>query len=70
MKNGVNGISAKNFFTPKEAADYINVSLVTFYGYLRKAPARGGPPVRRFGRNCIRLPRDKFIKWANAGTGD
>lgn len=70
MKNGVNGANSKNFFTPKEAADYIGVSLLTFYQYARKPQSKGGPPVRRFGRNCIRLPKDKFIKWANAGTGD
>ena len=64
MKNGTNGASTKNFFTPKEAADFIGVSLTTFYKYLRKPPSKGGPPVRRFGRNFLRLPRDQFLKWA------
>ncbi|MFA5897706.1 MAG: helix-turn-helix domain-containing protein [Hyphomicrobium sp.] len=70
MKNGTNGGNSKNFFTPKEAADYIGVSTNTFYKWLRKPQTRGGPPVRKFGLNCYRLPKEKFIKWANAGTGD
>lgn len=64
MKQDANGASTKNFFTPKEAADFIGVSLTTFYKYLQKPPSKGGPPVRRFGRNFIRLPRKKFIIWS------
>ena len=69
MKNGTGAASTKNFFTPKEAANYLGVSMTTFYQYLKKPTAKGGPPVRRFGRNFIRLPKEHFIKWANAGTG-
>ena len=68
MQNGLNGNHSKNFLTPKEAADYVGVSLNTFYKWLRKSRKKGGPPVRRFGQNCYRLPRDKFIAWANDGT--
>lgn len=64
---GVNGAS-RNFFTIKEACDYIGVNRSTFYRFIRKK--KDGPPIRRFGPNCIRLPKEKFIKWANAGTGD
>ena len=70
MKNGTNGLHAKNFFTPKEAADYIGVSTNTFYKWLREPKKKDRPPCRKFGLNCYRLPRDKFIAWANAGLED
>ena len=70
MKNDANGARTKNFFTPKEAADYLGVSMTTFYQYLKKSPARGGPPVRRFGRNFVRLPREQFLEWAGVETKD
>lgn len=60
MKNGAN---SDTFYTPKEAAAKIRVSLLTFYKYLKKT--KGAPPFRRFGRNCIRLPKEKFDAWAN-----
>ena len=69
MQPDINGRN-KNFFTPKEAAAYIGVSLTTFYGWLKKPPKKGGPPVRRFGPMCLRLPREKFIEWANGSTED
>ena len=68
MKNGTTGVNSKNFFTPKEAANYVGVSTNTFYKWLRRK--RGGPPCRRFGQNCYRLPKEKFIAWANAGIED
>ena len=68
MKAGPNGTTTKNFFTPKEAANYIGVSLTTFYKYLRKPPSKGGPPCRKFGLNCYRIPVDQFIKWAGIET--
>ena len=64
MKNEEPSANTKNFFTPKEAAAFIGVSLTTFYKYMRKAPSKGGPPVKKFGRNFIRLPRKQFITWA------
>ena len=60
-----NGTDSDTFYTPKEAAAKIRVSLLTFYKYLKKPVSKGGPPVRRFGRNCIRLPKNKFDAWAN-----
>ena len=70
MQNGAKDPLDDSFYTPKEAAAYLRVSMLTFYKYLRKPRSKGGPPVRRFGRNCIRLPREQFIKWAKAGTED
>lgn len=55
-----------HFLTLKEAAAYVRIHPKSFALWLKK---KNGPPVRRFG-NRIRLPKDKFIKWANAGTGD
>ena len=69
MKNGSDKELDDNFYTPKEGAAYMRVSMLTFYKYLKKPRKKGGPPVRRFGRNCIRLPKEKFIAWANNGNG-
>jgi predicted DNA-binding transcriptional regulator AlpA len=67
MKNGsALPPSRKQFFTVKEVADYIGVSLKTAYDYAKIPMTKGGPPVRRFGKNCIRFPREKFIEWANS----
>ena len=65
MKNGSHEALDDTFLTPKEAAAYMRVSMLTFYRYLKKPRSKGGPPVRRFGRNCIRLPKAQFIEWAN-----
>lgn len=70
MKDEANGRRVTTFLTPKQAADYIGISVRTFYPWLSKPRSKGGPPVRRFGRNVIRLPREQFIRWANAGTED
>ncbi len=64
MKNGIDSAVSKNFLSPKEGADLIGVTVRTFYKYLQKPPAKGGPPVKRFGRNIIRLPRKQFLSWA------
>lgn len=62
-------MQSKDFFTPKEAAEYLGLSVRTFYAkYVRKSP-KGGPPIRRLGRNIIRIPKNKFVTWANDGTG-
>lgn len=58
-----NGRTSDNFWTPKEAAAYIKVNLRTFYKWLRNKKKK--VPCRRFGPNCIRIPKDKFIKWAD-----
>ncbi len=59
------GAISKVFFTSKEAAAYIGVTRKTFYRHLKKPPTKGGPPRRRFGKNCIRIPIELFVKWAN-----
>lgn len=64
MKNGTPSTNPKDFLTPKEAADKLRVSVRTFYTYMKKPVSKGGPPVRRFGRNLIRLPRAEFFRWA------
>lgn len=53
---------SSNFFTPKEAAAYVGINLRTFYKWLRIK--KKGVPCRRLGPNCIRIPKAKFIKWA------
>ena len=57
-----------NFLTPKEAAAYLSVNPRTFYNWLKIK--KKGIPCRRFGPNCIRIPRVKFLAWANGGTED
>ena len=64
MKNGNDSRSSKHFITIKEAAAYVGVNENTFYQWAQKPPSKGGPPVRRFGKNCLRLPRDQFLHWA------
>ena len=65
MKSSANEPLDDTFLTPKEAAAYLRVSMWTFYQYMKKPRSKGGPPVRRFGPNCIRLPKRQFIEWAN-----
>lgn len=57
------------FLTLKEAATLLRVSMTTIYEYTRKRSRKDGMPVQRFGRNCIRIPRDKFLKWAGLDEG-
>lgn len=65
MKNGSEKSLADAFLTPKEAATYLRVSMLTMYLYMKKPRSKGGPPVRKFGASCYRLPRQEFIEWAN-----
>lgn len=58
----------ENFITPKEASAYLSVNHRTFLNWLKNKKKK--IPHRRLGVTCIRIPRDKFIKWANAGTED
>ncbi len=57
-------VRSSPFFTPKEAAAYLGINLRTFYKWLGQK--KKGVPCRRLGPNCIRIPRAKFIKWAEA----
>ena len=61
---------SRNFIAPKEAAAYLGINIRTLYKFMRKPLAKGGLPHRKISTTCYRIPRDKFIKWANAGTGD
>jgi len=62
----------KRYWTVKDAARYLNISPVTFYGWLTdqgvKRPVKlfgSKPPHCRFGVNVIRIPIKEFIEWVN-----
>lgn len=61
MKNIGEG---KNFITVKDAARILGTSMTTMYDLAKRPVEKGGPPTRRFGRNIIRFPRNKFMAWA------
>ena len=65
MKNGEAKYLEAAFLTPKEAADYLRITPRTMYAYLKKPRAKGGPPVRKFGAACYRIPTKEFLVWAN-----
>jgi excisionase family DNA binding protein len=55
-----------NWFTTKEAANYIGVTPTTLYTYLKMR--KGRPPFFRLaGRSTgrLRFPKQAFIQWAN-----
>ena len=56
------------YWTAKEAASYLGVSLGTLYGYLKMRKNR--PPCFRLAgkqQGAWRFPREEFIRWANGG---
>jgi hypothetical protein len=63
--------SEKNFWTVKDAARYLGVSVETIYGWVspesksRPAKIPGPlPPIYRFGkRHAIRIPIKEFLVW-------
>ena len=61
----------KRFWTAKEAAAYISVSVWTLYAMCRYKPNRKAhlridtPPYRRMGRNILRFPIEEFTEWAS-----
>lgn len=57
------------FYTLKEVASKLRVSMTTIYGYTRRRNHKARLPIKRFGPNCIRVPRDAFIKWSGI-TGE
>lgn len=66
-----NGNREPHFLTPKEAAAYLGVVVRTIYRWSRKPTAKGGLPLRNFGSKkhpCYRIPKDKFIEWANGNA--
>ena len=69
MAEPVSGSLSKHFLTIKEAAAYIGVTRKTFQRYLKKPVAKGGPPRRRITSQCVRIPLDAFLEWANPKIG-
>jgi excisionase family DNA binding protein len=59
---------SRTFITPKEAAAYMGVNIRTIYKFMKKPAAKGGLPYKKLSTTCYRIPREKFIKWANEGT--
>lgn len=58
------------FYTLKEVASKLRVSMTTIYGYTRRRNRKDRLPVKRFGPNCIRVPRVEFLKWAGITNED
>lgn len=63
------GTLSDHFYTIKEAAAYLGVCDKTFRRYLKKPFEKGGPPRRRITAQCVRIPIEPFIEWANPKTG-
>ena len=64
MQPSLNGNRDPHFFTPKEAASYLRVSVRSIYNWIDKGKIKA----RDFGSKkhpCYRIPKDKFIAWAN-----
>lgn len=59
-----------DFYTPKEVATILRVSMNTIYGYTRRRDRKTRLPIKRFGRNCIRIPRQEFLRWAGISNED
>ena len=58
--------SHRPWFTAKEAADYLGVTPVTLYSYVKLR--KNKPPVFRLAgkpKGVLRFPREEFIQWAN-----
>lgn len=58
--------SGSQFYTVKEVAQILGVSYATAYDYVSKKLRSGNNPlpVVRLGKHIIRIPKDKFNKWA------
>ena len=57
------------WLTAKEAADYIGVTPVTLYSYVKLR--KNKPPCFRLAgktKGVLRFPKEEFIQWANGGT--
>jgi hypothetical protein len=57
------------WLTAKEAADYIGVTPVTLYSYVKLR--KNKPPCFRLAgktKGVLRFPKEEFIVWANGGA--
>jgi excisionase family DNA binding protein len=52
-----------DFLTLEECANYLRVHYMTFYTWVQE---NKGPPIRRFSRQCIRVPKKSFLEWAES----
>lgn len=73
MSQNGEGVTSR-FWKPKQAAQYLGISVNTLYYYVRpqkkkykNAPRLIGPrpPFRRLSRNVIRFPIEAFKQWAD-----
>jgi excisionase family DNA binding protein len=56
--------NGRQWFTAKEAADFIGVHIDTLYSYTRLRKNR--PPHIKLGNDRrYRFPKEQFIQWAN-----
>ena len=65
MANGSVERSDVYFLTAKEAADYLRITVNTFYIWSRQ---KGGPPMYKLrsgprNKPRLRVPKDKLMKW-------
>jgi len=61
--------SQRPWLTAKEAADYLGVTPVTLYSYVKLR--KNKPPCFRLAgkpRGVLRFPKEEFIRWANGST--
>lgn len=57
------------WFTAKEAAEFIGVTPVTLYSYVKMR--KNKPPCFRLAgktKGILRFPREEFIQWANGSA--
>lgn len=54
------------YYTVKDVAFLLEVSKPTVYVMIKRKANR--PPVKRFGRNTIRFPKDAFNEWAGLSS--
>lgn len=58
----------RQFLAAKEAAAIIGIHVQTLYRWTRHPDKKRRPPMRRFGRQCLRFPVDEFMEWQKNAT--
>lgn len=53
-----------NYYTAKEAASILGVSLPTMYRYAANKNKTRRPPQKRFSAGNIKFPKIRFRRWA------